>query len=136
MNYSVILLIAAAIIVFELVHEITNLFFKILFLVAKVLIVLLEYVALYQMWVENGLFVKILVPVSFIGFLILQIMLFRKCEEKSRLRKALISSMIIGTPILSYTTTFFLAYLFKIKVKTVLDMVDSIPEIFGIKKVL
>jgi len=131
MNCSVILLIAAAIIVFELVHEITNLFFKILFGVAKVLIVLLEYVALYQMWVENGLFVKIAVPVSFIGFLILQIMFFQKYEAKSRMRKALISSMIIGTPILSYTTTFFLAYLFKIKVKTVLDMVDSIPEIFG-----
>lgn len=134
MNYSIILLIAVAIIVFEVIHEITNLFFKILFAVAKVLIVFLEYVALYQMWVENGLFVKIMVPVSFLGFLILQIMLFRKCKEQSRMRKALITSMIIGTPVLSYAATFFLAYLFKIKIKTILDMIDLIPNILEVKK--
>ncbi len=125
MSYSVIFLIVVAIIVFELIHEITSLFFKMLFAVAKVLVVLLEYTALYRIWAENGLFVKIAIPISFLGFLILQIMLFRKCKEKSRLRRVLLSSIIIGTPILSFAATFFIARLFQVKIKTAFDMLDS-----------
>ncbi|MGE5607112.1 MAG: hypothetical protein ACM3YE_15660 [Bacteroidota bacterium] len=129
LNYTIILSIAAALIIFELLHEITGLFLKILLLIAKILIVSFEYFVLYRIWAENGLFFKITIPLAFIGFLILQILLFRKCKEKSPLRRALLSSMIIGTPIISYTTTFLLAQLFQIKVKTVLDMVDFLPSV-------
>lgn len=127
LNYSIILVIAAALIVFELLHEITSLFFKILLLIAKVLIVLLEYVVLYQIWLENGLYAKITIPLSFIGFLFLQILLFRKCKEKSPLRRALISSLIIGTPVFSFATTFFIAQLFQIEIRLMTDMIDLIP---------
>ncbi|NLW46423.1 MAG: hypothetical protein GXY86_03680 [Firmicutes bacterium] len=126
MDLSIIVIIAVVIVVFEILHEITNVFFKILLLAAKVLLISLEYVALYRIWLENGLFVKIAVPLSFVIFLILQIILFRKCEGKDRLRKALISSMIIGTPILSFITTYYLTHLFQIKIKIAFDMIDSI----------
>jgi hypothetical protein len=126
MDLSIIVIIAAVIVVFEILHEITNVFFKILLIAAKVLLISLEYVALYRIWLENGLFVKIAVPSSFFVFLILQIMLFRKCEGKDRLRKALISSVIIGTPIFSFITTYYLTQLFQIKIKVAFDMIDSI----------
>lgn len=126
MDLSVIILIAAVIVVFEILHEITNIFFKIILIIAKMLLVSLEYVALYRIWLENGLFVKIAVPLSFLVFLILQILLFRKCKEKSRLRKVLISSIVIGTPLFSFVTTYFLAQLLQIKIKIAFDMIDSI----------
>lgn len=135
MNYLVIILIAAALVIFELLHEITSSIFKIIFLIAKVVLILFEYVVLYRIWIENGLFVKIAVPMSFLVFLILQILSFRKCKEKGRLRKALLSSIIIGTPIFSFATTYFIAQLFQINIKFVLDMIDLTPIIKLIKKV-
>ncbi len=133
-NYSLIILIAAALIIFELIHEITGLFFKILFLIAKVLIVSLEYFALYRIWAENGLFAKIAIPLSFLGFLLLQILLFRKCKEKSPLRRALVSSIIIGTPVFSFATTFFLAQLFQIEIKIMTDVIDLFQTFRETKK--
>lgn len=129
MDYSVIILIAVALVAFELLHEITSSIFKILFLLAKIVLIFFEYVLLYQIWVENGLFAKIAIPVSFLVFLTLQILLFSKCKEKSRLRKALLSSIIIGTPIFTFVSTYFIAQLFQINIKVVFDMIDSIRKI-------
>lgn len=126
MDYSVIILITAALVVFELLHEITSSIIKILFLLAKIVLIIFEYVALYRICIENGLFVKIAVPVSFLLFLTLQILFFRKCKEKSRLRKALLSSIIVGTPIYSLTTIYFIAQLFQIKINIVANL-NSIP---------
>lgn len=126
MDLSIIIIVAAVIVIFEILHEITNIFFKILLIIAKFLLVSLEYVTLYQIWAENGLFVKVALPLSFLVFLILQIMLFRKCEGKVRLRKALISSIIIGTPIYSFILTYFSTRLFQINLKFTFDMIDSI----------
>lgn len=136
LNYSIILIIAAALIIFELLHEITGLFLKILLIIAKALIVCLEYLILYRIWADNGLFVKIAVPLAFLGFLILQIWLFRKCKEKSPLRKALISSIIIGTPIFSFAATYLLAQLFQIKIKTALNLEDFWPSFLGTKQII
>lgn len=130
MDLSIVIIIAVVIVVFEILHEITNVFFKMLLFAAKILLVALEYVALYQIWLENGLFVKIAVPLSFVILLILQIMLFRKCEGKARLRSAMISSMIIGTPIFCFITTYFLTRLFQIDFKVTFDMIDSIRNSF------
>lgn len=126
MDLSIIIIVAAVIVVFEILHEITNIFFKILIIIAKLLLVILEYVTLYQIWLENGLFVKITLPLSFFVFLIFQIILFRKCKGKVRLRKALISSIIIGTPIYSFLITYFSSRLFQINFKFTFNMIDSI----------
>jgi hypothetical protein len=126
MDLSIIIIVAAVIVIFEILHEITNIFFKILLIIAKMLLVSLEYVTLYQIWLENGLFVKVALPLSFLVLLILQIMLFRKCEGKVRLRKALISSIIIGAPIYSFLITYFSTRLFQINLKFTFDMIDSI----------
>ena len=126
MDLSIVIIVAVVIVIFEILHEITNVFFKILLLVAKMLLVSLEYVGLYQVWLENGLFIKIAVLLSFLVFLILQILLYRKCEGKGRLSKVLISSIIIGTPIFSFITTYFLAQLFQIQIKVAFDMINSI----------
>lgn len=128
LNYSIILIIAAALIIFELLHEITGLFLKILLIIAKALIVCLEYFILYRIWADNGLFVKIAMPLAFLGFLILQIWLFRKCKEKSPLRRALLSSIIVGTPILSFAATYFLSQLFEIDIKMSLNIEDFMPS--------
>ena len=133
LNYSIILIIAAALIIFELLHEITGLFLKILLIIAKALIVCLEYLILYRIWADNGLFVKIAMPLAFLGFLVLQIWLFRKCKEKSPLRRALLSSIIVGTPIFSFAATYFIAQLFQIKIKMALNIKDFLPSFLETK---
>ena len=136
LSYSIILIIATALIIFELIHEITGLFLKVLLLIAKALIVFIEYLALYRIWVENGLFVKIAIPLIFAGFLILQIWLFRKCKGKSSLRRVLISSIIIGTPIFSFVATYLLTQLFQIKIKMALNLEDFLPSFLETRQLI
>jgi len=82
----------------------------------KAPIILFEYFAMFWFWGGDGTYMLVAIPVCFIVLFLLHNYLMKKYNNKSKIKKSLISSRVLLTPILSVLITYLIAKIVGIQV--------------------